>query len=1056
MSGISSGIGLISGIDSAGLIDQLIALDSVPIQVLESRSTQIDLQKAAFLQVSARLSALQNSVLLFSEPSFFQQFTAASSNEGVVSASASASAAPGTYAFRVLSLVSSHALVTRGFADSDTTPVGAGTLTFEVANGQVNGGTDLASLHGGAGVRRGTFTITDRAGNTADVDISTALTITDVVNAINAAGVNVRARVTGITETVDGATVTGDRIVIEDVSNPGADGTFASHLIIEDVFGAFAAADLGIVADVAGGRIDGSDLVRLSEDTPLSLLNDGNGVGRAALGLDDDMTFTMAADVGSFNVRLSDLLDGEMGLDMLNSGNGVRSGTIRITDRSGASADIVIDGSSPDGVHTLQDVLDAIQAKVDAGEVSVSATLSGSRIVVTDTSGASGDTAVALKIEDVAGADGVAGFAAADLGIAQEAESDTITGADIYRVATVGDVLRAINLAPGNVATGGLVTASIAADGNGLAVAVAGDVFGNTLTITAVGESTAADDLGLLDASVQASDPPFETRALVAGLDTVLLRSLNGGSGVAVGSVVFGVAGQLPVSVDFSGARTLADVVDMINGNMELPVVASVNAAGTGIELRGETDGGAPVLIESITGALADDLGISGTFGPDDLGPDGVVRSGNLQVQYISRNTLLADLNAGRGVDLGSIRITDTTGATTVIDVPATSTTVGDVLDAINLLGPSHIEARINDTGDGIMMVDTAGGDGTLMIDDVGGGTTASDLRLAGSAAAGQNFIDGTYEVRIDIDATDTLDDIAQKINDAGGDFSASVINGGGGVNPFSLAITAGITGANGRLVVDGGGLDLGLETMTEARDAVATFGGSLVSSSSNTLDNLIPGVTVNLLSASDDEVTLTVEQDIDGIVGQIESFVSAYNDAQSEINTQTSFDPDTLARGTLFGDATVELVRTRLARLMLRGFDDAGAGVSRLSQIGLTIGGNRELSFDAARFRDVLAAQTDDVEQLFTQADTGFGDVATATLDDLTRDFDGVLARKNNLLSDQQAVLADRIEQLNALLDAKRARLEAQFAALEASLANLQDQQTSLGSLSLLLAPQA
>ena len=68
--------------------------------------------------------------------------------------------------------------------------------------------------------------------------------------------------------------------------------------------------------------------------------------------------------------------------------------------------------------------------------------------------------------------------------------------------------------------------------------------------------------------------------------------------------------------------------------------------------------------------------------------------------------------------------------------------------------------------------------------------------------------------------------------------------------------------------------------------------------------------------------------------------------------------------------------------------------------------------------------------------------------LDELTREFDGVIARRSNLLDNQQELLNDRIENLNLLLDAKRAQLEAQFLAMEKALAVLQGQQNALGTL--------
>ena len=101
MSGISSGIGLISGINTADLIDQLIALESRPIRNLEARVQDIDIRRTAFLALSAQLLAVRNAVANFNKPSFFQRFNSSSTNDSIISATASDTAIPGSTVFRI-------------------------------------------------------------------------------------------------------------------------------------------------------------------------------------------------------------------------------------------------------------------------------------------------------------------------------------------------------------------------------------------------------------------------------------------------------------------------------------------------------------------------------------------------------------------------------------------------------------------------------------------------------------------------------------------------------------------------------------------------------------------------------------------------------------------------------------------------------------------------------------------------------------------------------------------------------------------------------------------
>ena len=1032
MSGISSGIGLISGIDSASLIDQLIALERRPIDTLQARVSVLDTQRAAFLEISAQLLAVQNSITNFGRLSFFRSFNAPSTDDSVLTATAGRNAVPGTFTFRVRSLVTNYSVISRGFTDADTTPIGAGTISLEVGQGRVNRGTDLSALNGGAGVRRGVITITDRAGGSADIDLSTALTIDDVLRAINASTkINVRASVTGVAS--GGAS--GDRIVIEDLTDDTA-LTGAERLTITNKAGGSTATDLGIVGSVVGARIDGRDLLRLTSSTQLDLLNDGNGVGRVRAA--DDIEFQTT--LGNFRVRLNGILATDLDTDLrqLNSGVGVRLGVIRITDRTGASADIDLTGA-----RTVRDVLDAIEGS----GLAVSATVTNSFFQISDTSDTNDATAKPLIVEDLSG------FTAADLGIAEESEDGSIVGEDVFRIATLGDVINAINFAKGN---DGLIRAAIADDGKRIELTAIG--LNNEVTVVALNGSTAAENLGLAGAKFRSSDgQPYASRRLIAGLNTVLLQSLNGGQGVETGAIRLQDRDGRSTRIDLSSAETLQDVIDLINADSTTNFTAAVNSAQNGIVLRDASQSAnAPLVIEDLTGTLAADLGFAVADDPANPFVGNVVNGGNAQLQYITRQTLLADLNNGAGVRFGSFRITDSNGAITAIEISDSLTNMGEVIDRINLLTPDTIQARINDTGDGIIIFDTSGGDKSLTIEDVDGDRTASDLGIAGSAKTGESFVDGTFEIRIAIDADDTLNDIARKINDAGGGFRASVLNHGGAVNAFTLSIASEVSGRRGELMIDTSGLDLGLTTLSRAQDAVVSVGpnGSdnplLVTGSGNTLEGVVPGVTINLLSASEDPVTVTVSQDVDTMVGAIGSFVSSYNAVLATLDRATSFDSETFRRGPLLGDGTVNQIRSRLRSVILRPFDGVDESFSRLFSVGLRLGAGGRLEFDEERFREQLQDSPERVEELFTKEDTGFAAVVQSTLEGLTRSFDGLVARKNELLTNQQELLNRRIDSLTVLLRGKRQRLEAQFVGLESSLAALQGQQSAISLLGL------
>ena len=1025
MSGITSGVGLASGLPTAELIDALMAAAERPKTLLENRVTELQTQQSAILDLNARILSIVSSISQFGKSSFFNQFSANSSNESILTAIASESASPGVINMTVKSLVTSHQLISSGFPDADSTPVGAGLLTVEMGNGNIVNPTSLGDLNGGAGVRRGIISITDGDGNSAEIDLTAALDVQEVLEQINTAGeINVHA------------SVSGNHIVLQDLSG----GT--GKLVVHDLNGGFAAQDLGISGAGSEGTLEGQDIIYLDDSTLLSTLNDGNGIRRNSYG--DD--FSISTNGASFNVSLIGTIDDQTSLDVLNNGNGVRLGTIKITNRMGVSGTVDLSSAT-----TIGDVKGLIAAAVDENGQSLGVkvdtlSISGSgALSVVDSNDPPEGNEHDLVIQDVDG------YAAGDLGIAQQTDSASFVGDKIHRITTIGDVVRAINYAEGN---NGMVRASLTT--NGIRIEDLSGGGPESLVIEAIGDdspSMAAFDLGI-EGVFDGINPEVDSRDLLAGLNTVLLSSLNGGSGLETGVIsITTMDGTGPVEVDLTGARTVQDLVNIINNTVS-GVKASVNAVGTGIEITDTTGGNTGSLaIADVTGTLAADLGIVGTA-------DGKTASGsNLQLQYINELTKLDELNGESGIRTGEIQFQTSTAEIFNVDIDDSYETVGDVIDAINTAGSEYgITASINETGDGILISDSSGGEGTLTITDIGAGMAAADLRIAGEAPLGKTEIDGSYEIRINVDAGDTLQDVAAKIEEASSNLKASVLNDGASGSSYRLSLTSGISGSKGKLLFDPGSTGLNMNTLVAAQDAVVLIGGEgatspiVASSSSNTLTGVLPGVDIDLVGVSDEPVTLTIGQDIESVVEDLNSFVSSYNGLIGRIDDLTAFDEETSERGVLLGDSTVITIESRLSRMMLTRFDHAQSGTQTLGSIGITFS-NGELTFDESVFREKYEENPAAIEQLFTAEEVGVAALFQEVLDGLSDDENGLLSRRNETIGNQVDDLNDRIETLEDQLEYKRETLELQYANLETVISSLQSQQNALTELAALAA---
>jgi flagellar capping protein FliD len=117
MAQISSSTGLISGINYGDIINQLMSLEQRPVNTLQTRIDAVNQQKLAFTDLTTRLTSLKLNGTTLKKTSAFQNATTTSSDENVLTATATTGAAVGSYQFQVARLVTTQQSVTRGFAD---------------------------------------------------------------------------------------------------------------------------------------------------------------------------------------------------------------------------------------------------------------------------------------------------------------------------------------------------------------------------------------------------------------------------------------------------------------------------------------------------------------------------------------------------------------------------------------------------------------------------------------------------------------------------------------------------------------------------------------------------------------------------------------------------------------------------------------------------------------------------------------------------------------------------------------------------------------------------
>jgi len=326
----------------------------------------------------------------------------------------------------------------------------------------------------------------------------------------------------------------------------------------------------------------------------------------------------------------------------------------------------------------------------------------------------------------------------------------------------------------------------------------------------------------------------------------------------------------------------------------------------------------------------------------------------------------------------------------------------------------------------------------------------------------GNTFTPGTggSVVSVSVAATDTLTDIAAKINASGAGITAFVVRSGleerllmrgnntGNAAGFQVksfdgsgtAITDGTTGV-GKLAYDASPTAFYGMTQTQtAMDASLTIDGIAVSSATNTVSDAVPGVSLNLSALTTTAAQVTIGADKEEAKTKIEAFRVAYNTLNATVSELTRYNGSTSKAAALQGDSTAVGLQNVL-RAMVGAAGPAGTTVNRFSDMGLELQRDGSLSANATK----LDASLVDLANLKAFFETDSGNALTDGMARRIRDFsrtangiDGNVDGRNKELTRAIQANANEQERVTARIARTEVRLYAQFSRLDASIASL------------------
>lgn len=324
-----------------------------------------------------------------------------------------------------------------------------------------------------------------------------------------------------------------------------------------------------------------------------------------------------------------------------------------------------------------------------------------------------------------------------------------------------------------------------------------------------------------------------------------------------------------------------------------------------------------------------------------------------------------------------------------------------------------------------------------IQVAGTGYASTSSALNLTGDLT----FAFGTSNFSVNVAAGATLADIQSAINTATGNtgVTASILNDGT-ANGNRLVLTAKNSGT-GNAVTVGGSLAAGFGfgvTVPAANSVIDVDGVLGIQKQSNTITDVIPGVSLQL--KTEGTTTVTVTRDNDEIAKKVTAFVDAYNKLATTIGDLRK------KGGVLEADGAARSVLSELQGEFNTALSVSGNAYSYLAEVGVTFGKDGKLSLDKSAFNSALDKNLSSVAALFSDQNQGFATRLYNRANGMLQS-DGLIDSREDGLNERIRFTDNNMDQLKVRLVNVERRFRAQFAALDSLVGSLQQTSSFLTS---------
>lgn len=327
----------------------------------------------------------------------------------------------------------------------------------------------------------------------------------------------------------------------------------------------------------------------------------------------------------------------------------------------------------------------------------------------------------------------------------------------------------------------------------------------------------------------------------------------------------------------------------------------------------------------------------------------------------------------------------------------------------------------------------------------------ASETSAVGYATSGGTPVSATGTVQLQIgSATHTLDltgrnhleGLRDAINGvANSGVTATILNTGSPSDPFHLSISANAAGETTLRVLDDNGA--GANLLTSANQGANTnfkLNGVAVSKTSSFINDVVPGVTFNILGTTTgtDSVTVSLSSDRSKIKSALQSLVANYNSVTEQVDGQIG-----PTAGLLSGDSLVR--ETQDALRALTRYDSGSGSIRNLGNLGIELDRQGKMSFNTETFDGLSSGQISSAFTFLGSETTGFG-ALVRRLDGISDPVSGLAKLQTQRydatdlrLSSEIATISERINNMQRSLSARLQAADALLGTLE-SQSNLVD----------------